>query len=637
MARPVAARPEGMFHAIQALGTLAASHAETPGPQKTNMRLLLFAAFFVAASSAPTQTPLAANSRPFVSYRLTVNGADTTAYAVEMRIRNARDSFTVAMAAHPEYNDRYWRFVDGLTISPQSTITLMDSSRWLVRARSPDVTIRYRLKLPPVEPAPRAAWRPFVARTGALVGGPHSFMYIVGGEDIPAHVTVALPAAWQVATAMPPTSDPITFFAASVDELVESPIIAGRLQSFRFTDAGVPYRVVYWPGPNAVPFDSTTFVDGIRRLVSEAVKLFAGAPWREYTFIYRDDAYGGLEHPNSVTLGVRSADLARDPHAHLPETAHEFVHAWNLMRVRPAEYQSVTWKTQPQVSVLWFSEGLTLFYADLLTRRAGLPTHTPTRVAHLQSIIERYLAAPGHAQLSAERVSRAEYNAEPDALGDYVAGSHLQGEVLGAMLDIVIRDATDGRRSMDDVMRLMLERFSPEKGFMSTDVERTVEDVCGCDVSPFFDAHVRSGSPIDFNRYLALIGLRMNVGSKPALDRNGQPAIDLGVWGWVRERDQTLRLRISRPDNIWGRAGLHSGDHVVSVNGVAVRTWPELRAQLVRLRMGDRAQVVVERPSGPFTADVRVTGYEQPNVVIDAVAGAPQKARQLLSAWSASR
>jgi predicted metalloprotease with PDZ domain len=597
------------------------------------MTHLLLLAASLAAFSAPAQPGL-----PFVRYRLTVDLADTSAYTVELNIRNARDTFTVAMAAHPEYDDRYWRFVDGLTASAPSTITLMDSSRWLVRtAGRDDVTIRYRIKLPPREPAPRAAWRPFVAPTGALIGGPHSFMYIVGAEDTPAHVALELPRQWEVATGLQPTSDPRTFYAATVDELVESPMIAGRLHRWLFEDAGVPYRVVYWAAPGAVRFDTTAFVTGIRGLVSQSVALFGSAPWREYTFVYRDESFGGLEHPNSVTLGSPSADLARDPHAHLAETAHEFVHAWNLMRIRPAEYQAVTWKSQPPVSVLWFSEGLTLFYADVLTRRAGLPAREPTREAHLQSLIARYLASPGHSKLSAEQVSRAEYNAEPDALGDYTAGSHLQGELIGAVLDIVVRDATDGRRSMDDVMRLMSQRFSPRHGFMGPDVEQAVEDVCGCDVTPFFDAHIRAASPIDFNRYLQLVGLRTAVSWKPALDRNGQPAIDLGVWGWVRERDQTLRLKISRPDNIWGRAGLHTGDRVVAVNGIAVRTWPELRAQLVRLRTGDRVRVDVERPSGPFTAEVRVTGFEEPVVRIERVPGASEKARRLLGVWSASR
>jgi predicted metalloprotease with PDZ domain len=591
--------------------------------------------FVLAVSLAAATAPPIQGAPPFVHYRLTVNAADTTTYAVEMRIRNAPDTFTVAMAAHPEYDDRFWRFVDGMSVSTPSTIALMDSSRWSVRASARDVTIRYRIRLPPEEPAPRAAWRPFVAPTGALVGGPQSFLYIVGAENAPAHVTVELPSSWQLVTGMQATSDPRTMYASTVDELIESPIMAGQLHVWRFADAGVPYRVVYWPAPHAVPFDTTAFVSGIRGFVSQAVTLFGSAPWREYTFIFRDDAYGGLEHPNSVTLGITSRDLARHANGHLPETAHEFVHAWNLMRIRPAEYQAVTWKTQPQVSVLWFSEGLTLFYADALARRAGLPTPDPTRVAHLQGLMVRYLAAPGHSRLSAEQVSRAEYNSEPDALGDYIAGSHLQGELLGTMLDIIVRDATDGRRSMDDVMRLMLQRFRPGAGFMNPDVERAVEDVCGCDVTPFFDAHVRSGSPIDFNRYLALIGLRSSVSSKPALDRNGRPAIDLGVWGWVG-RDRALRLRISRPDNIWGRAGLHTGDRVVAVNGVAVRTWPELRAQLVKLRMGERVRVDVERPTGAFRANVLVAGYEQPVVTIDALPTATEKARRLLQAWTAS-
>ena len=95
--------------------------------------------------------------------------------------------------------------------------------------------------------------------------------------------------------------------------------------------------------------------------------------------------------------------------------------------------------------------------------------------------------------------------------------------MIGTTLDIIVRNATDGRQSMDDVMRLMLERFSLGNGFMGADVERAVEDVCGCEVTPFFDAHVRSGSPIDFNRHLSLIGLRATVSSTPASIATGSP------------------------------------------------------------------------------------------------------------------
>jgi len=84
--------------------------------------------------------------------------------------------------------------------------------------------------------------------------------------------------------------------------------------------------------PDATPFDTVAFVSGIRSLVHQAVALFGRAPYREYTFQFEDGAYsGGLEHRNSVTLGARSEELAHDPNSGVQETAHEFVHTWNLM------------------------------------------------------------------------------------------------------------------------------------------------------------------------------------------------------------------------------------------------------------------------------------------------------------------
>ena len=88
--------------------------------------------------------------------------------------------------------------------------------------------------------------------------------------------------------------------------------------------------------------DTTGFVDRLRRMVSQAVALFGRAPYREFTFLVQDGAYGALKHLNSVTLGIPSADLARNVDEPLEEIAHEYFHAWNIMRIRPAEYPAVT-------------------------------------------------------------------------------------------------------------------------------------------------------------------------------------------------------------------------------------------------------------------------------------------------------
>ena len=551
------------------------------------------AVIVLALLAAPKPQPAL---KPVINYTLRVDSTDLSGWNVEIRLRTVSDTFRLAMAAHPEYDDRYFRYVAGFTVEPSSAVvTRVDSAIWQVITPRGDVRVRYRVALPP-SPSPRASWRPFLTPTGGLLGGPHAFMYLLGAERMPSTVSLELPRSWQIATGLDATRDPRTFSAANSATLIDSPILAGHLRQWRFVEAGVPHRVVYWPLPNATPFDTAAFVSGIQRLVHQTLALFGRAPYREYTFLFEDGAFsGGLEHRNSVTLGAQSAELAREPHAVILETAHEFVHTWNLMAIRPAEYRDIDYRTQPPVSSLWFSEGLTIFYADLLLRRAGIPLNDSTRVAHLERQLSRYVGNPAYERFSAESISRVAYNAEPGALGDYSGGTHLQGEVLGTMLDFIVRDATAGRRSMDDVLRLLFDRSAATRMDGRT-VERAVEDVCTCDVTPFFQAYVRGAAPLDYNRYLGLIGLRASVSSAPAV-YNGEPERDLRMFGW-EPGDGGVRLIILHPGSIWARAGLHSRDRLVSMDGTPVTTWPDLRARLQRLGMGDSVRIEVQRPGG---------------------------------------
>ena len=548
-----------------------------------------------------------------IQYTLRVDSTDLSGWNVEIRLWTVSDTFRLAMAAHPEYDDRYFRYVTGFSVEPGSAvIAKVDSAIWQVITPRGDVRVRYRLALPS-EPLPRAAWRPFLAPTGGLLGGPHAFMYLIGAERMPVTVTLDLPRSWRVATGLERTRDPRIYAAANAAALMESPILAGQLREWRFVERGLPHRIVYWPLPDATPFDTIAFVSGIQRMVAQTFALFGRAPYREYTLQFQDGAWGGLEHPNSVSLGARSVNLARNPHEEIEETAHEFIHTWNLMAIKPVEYRDIDYRTQPPVSSLWFSEGLTIFYSDLLLRRAGVPLADSTRTAHLERLLSRYLANPAYERFSAESISRVAYNAEPGALGDYSAGTHLHGEVLGTMLDFVIRDATRGSRSMDDVMRLLFSRA--DQRIDGRAIERAVEETCGCDVTPFFDAHVRGAAALDYNRYLGLMGLRASVSWAPAV-YNGEPERDLRIFGY-EPGDGSVRLVISHPASIWARAGLHSRDRLISMDGAPVGTWPELRGRLQRLRMGDTVRVEVQRPNGPYMATVVVAGFQRPSVRIE--------------------
>jgi predicted metalloprotease with PDZ domain len=563
-------------------------------------------------------------AQPAISYSLEVDPADLSVLNVTMQVHNAPETFRLAMARHPEYDDRFWRYIEGLPAS----VTAIDRNLWQVSAPGGEATVQYRIRLPAPGPSARAAWRPFLTSTGGLIGDLHTFLYMVEGLHAPAHVMLRLPAGWSVATALAPTSDPNIFFAASADVLAESPILVGQLRDWRFVVNETPYHVSYWPHPDASAFDAGAFVAGIEKVVREAVALFGAAPWREYSFLLRDGAFGALEHPDSLTLGAPSATLAGNPYAFHEQIAHEFVHAWNLMRIHPAEYHGIDYRPAQPSAGLWFSEGLSMFYADLLLRRAGLPTDTPTRVAHLEELIARYLAEPGNARFSAERVSRTANDTRPGALGDHSASTHLQGELLGAMLDLIIRNATASRRSMDDVMRAMLDRFSGTRGFTGKDIENTVAGLCGCGVTSFFDAYVRGAAPIQFNRYLDLAGLHMEA----AWEKTDAP--DLRAWAWMEPDDNTTpRVAIADPASVWGQAGLHTGDRILRLNGVTLSSAADFRDTLRRLHVGDTVALEVKHSGALRTATVTITSLNRPRVRISELAHATERQRAVFDRW----
>ena len=575
-------------------------------------------------------------SEPVIDYVLRLDSVDRSGFEVQIRIRNIADTFRVAMAAHPEYDDRYWRFVEGMraeTPRGPGVIARMDSALWRVVAPGGEVTLRYRIRLPAQEGAQRGSWRPFLAATGALTGGPHAFMYIVSAPLAPAHVRLDLPGGWGIATGLVPTSHATTFFASTAEVLVDSPILVGRFRSWHYTIDGTPHRVVYWPLPDATPFDTTAFVSSLERLSRQAIALFGRAPYREFTFLFQDGAFGGLEHANSATLGAPSAQLARDQAELLAEAAHEYIHAWNLVRIRPAERGPISYRQTGQSRGLWWSEGLTLYYADLLARRAGVPTVDSTRIGHVEGLIARYLFSPGNTHVSAERSGLAEYGAPPGSLGDYDPSPHTQGELLGTILDLVIRDATRDRRTIDDVMRLMMERFSGRVGFTGRDIERAVTDVCACSVGAIFDAYVRGAGAIEIDRYLAPIGLRANVTWEAARNVQNEPRPDLRIFGWQPEGDTTVALLINNPTSVWGRAGLHTGDRVVAINGQAIASLRDLRGALLRARIGDTVVVQVRRPNGPFSATVVVGGYTYPRVRLEERSNPTAVQRQRRERW----
>ncbi len=575
-----------------------------------------------------------------VDYTLRVDSADLSGITVDMRIHGAPAEFRVAMVAHTEYDDQYWRYLTDLRGEASGgavRMTREDSSLWRVSGSAGDVTLHYGVHFPPSPPMQQAAWKAHLTTSGGLVGGPHSFLYVLGGERWPVTVTVVLPSAWKIVTGLESAAGSSSFAAPGAEALVDSPMLVGLIRNWRFDVDGVSHQIAYLGRAAGVPFDTAQLVGSVERITRETVRMFGRMPYHSYRFLFEDGSYGGLEHLNSMLIGTPSASLTRDPNSLLGQIAHEFFHTWNEVHLRPVSWIGVRHAAPEPTGELWWSEGVTLYYADVLLRRAGLYTPDSTRVAHLERLITNYFANPSHGAVSPEQTSRA-FNRPAEVTGDYTPSIFTQGELLGAMLDLMIRDGSNGRRSLDDAMRALSERFTVERGFTGADIERAVAESCRCDVRPFFDRHVRSATPLDFDRWLGLAGLHATVTWAAALTPEGMPAPDARVWADAVPGEPALQLRILFPATLWARAGLHTGDRLESWNGTAMRDRAQFRTALDQLRIGDTVRVSVRRGSeSTVEKTIAITGYERPVVKLGMRADATAAQRALFARWTAGR
>lgn len=566
---------------------------------------------------------------PATDYKIIIDPADLSGFGVVIRMPGEHGTVRLAMAAHPEYHDRYFRYVENFSARSGSrplSVTKTDEAVWHIEGVDGDLTVSYRISPAAQEREWRQSWKPFLTPTGGMVGDLHSLMYIVGGEKRSARLTLAMPAGWKAVSGLEPTADP-RVFTGSVELLLDSPILVGDVKEWKFTSAGVPHTVAIWSPADAKPVDPRPVVDGIQKLTEQAIKAFGKPPYPRYAFLLENGGQAALEHATSLNVGLRPEldDV-------FESIGHEYVHVWNLMDVRPRERIGLRYKFAEPTNVLWWSEGATIMFADLLIRRAEIGTRN-SRAERLASLIARYLSAPGYSKLSAELVSRGD--SHPELLRDDWAGTHLQGEVLTNMLDLLIRDSTDGRKKLDDVMRTLSAKFDSTRGIANEDIELALADVCECSVGDFFHKYINNAGLAEFDRYLAVIGMRADISWTQAVDNDGKPSVDLRI-GPVSPEGE-LKLRVTNSNSAWARAGVRTGDTLVMADGKPITAWNDFRQWLRTLKVGDTASLFVLRNGETKALEVRLRPFDVPNVRLLETANATPKQLRIREAWNQSR
>jgi predicted metalloprotease with PDZ domain len=349
--------------------------------------------------------------------------------------------------------------------------------------------------------------------THAYFNGATIFMYVAAAKDRPHRLKIVPPSStWRVTTPLAAEADANGWFtAADYDRLVDSPTEVGTHRVLEFMVRNKPHRVSIWGDFQG---DENKIKTDLAKIVEEGAKIFGGLLYDHYTFLVgvQPGASGGTEHLNANVSLTSPAAFKNDADykRFLGLESHEYFHNWNVKRIRPIALGPFDYQKENYTRGLWVSEGFTSYYGRLILRRAGLTT-TKEYLEGVATLLAGYEQLPGRYEQSAESASfdawikhyRPDENSPNSALSYYT-----RGEILGMLFDIEIRSRTNGAKSLDDVMRLLLDKYGlPKPGFTDSQLKAAFDTVAGTDLSDFWKKYVSGTDDIDFNAYFSKIGL----------------------------------------------------------------------------------------------------------------------------------
>src|SRR6266853_1556080 len=431
------------------------------------------------------------NSTPEVYYSVTVPTA-RSAYLVEVQITNPPSPSRLVI---PNWAPGAYRLMDSwqnirdvaavsgagdpLPVHQDSPIS------WVIDPKGNGrITVRYTAGLRDSVQWQRPNNRWFLRATSGVVDGPRTFMYLDGWKQAPARVTFQVPRGWRIATGLVPTTKDSTIFAApNYDVLIDSPTLLGHFLTYHFSAAGTPHRAVVDLGETRA-YAPAVFVNMLRRISTTAIGIFGRAPYNDYTYIFVGGRGGGLAHLNSTTIGVTTATLARYPRGAEAVSAHEFFHTWNVKRIRPVELGPFDYEHPVRTVNLWVSEGITDYYTEVILARSGL-NGAADFTRRMGDAIANHRGNEARLVVSPERSSWTTWDS-PAINNSYTISYYLQGQLLGFLLDLAIRDSTDNAKSLDDVMRYLFDHHAGERGFTRDDLRKAIRAAAGPDFQDFF-------------------------------------------------------------------------------------------------------------------------------------------------------
>lgn len=474
------------------------------------------------------------------------------------------------------------------------------------------------------------------------------FVHLAGHLQQPATVTIQLPSAWKmISTGLEAVNGHSnTFEAPDFDTLYDSPILIGNQERLQFEVNGVPHYVAIENVPSEV--SRTRMAADLKTMVTAATQLMGHVPYKHYTFLMMGRGGGGIEHANSSSNQFDGNSLTTEAGylRWLSFICHEYFHNFNVKRIRPLALGPFDYDQENLTNMLWVSEGLSVYYEDLVLVRAGLMTKEQY-LTKMAAAIGAFENSSGRHYQSATESSWNTWNSGSGVAGDRntTISYYNNGAMLGAMLDLKIRQGSGNRKSLDDVMRAMYDKYYVQKkrGFTDAEFQMECENAAGGKLDEVF-SYASTSREVDYAKYFALAGLKLESKSEPApggsigLDTHTEdiPPSELppGRGGRGRAATPTTRLFVTDAANgsTSARAGMQAGDRIVDVDGTPA-TAVALNAAINAKKPGETVALHLFRAGKEMTIPVEVGPNMKNTFELSIAEGSSPAQQEILKAW----
>ena len=561
-----------------------------------------------------------ASARATIQYTVLLDHPERHLFHVTMAIPDVTGEVTVRMAAwNALYQIRdfssHLQQVEAMAGSQKVFVEKLDKQTWRVKG-SGTIKISYATYWDEVGP--------FASQLNsehAFINPAMILMYVPERRGEAVHFVMPdVPLEWQATGASIQSTESMgrarTFSgdAANYDALADATIEAGKFEMFQLS--GIKPGI--WVVIHGENWSKKQVEEDLRRICKYELKLMDGAPFERYAFILhigKGAGGGGMEHANSTAIGAYSDE-------YLPSVAaHEFFHLWNVKRIRPASLEPVDDSKEQYTRALWFAEGVTNTYGSFTLVRSGIWSKEQF-YADLSEQISELEGRAANRWQSAEQSSLDAWLEKYPLYNqpEYSVSYYTKGQVLGDLLDILIRDRTSNDKSLDDVMRSLNANFAKQgKTYRdSLDVRLTAEKIAGGSFEEFFEKYVAGAEPFPYQQILALAGLALRT-----VERR-RPTLGFFV---AHEPNGPFVVSRIDPESAGAKAGLQAGDVIVNWNGGEVPR--RVDRWLQEQKPGDLLRLRIRREDKEIAIEFRLGEIKETLYVVGEDPHANEKARHI--------